>query len=49
MPFLERGGRKARRNTPAQPEEGYGWEKLYQYYQAEGRRETRVARFHNVI
>ena len=38
---------------PAQPEEGYGWEKLYseklcQYYQAEGRLETRVARFHNV-
>jgi GDP-D-mannose 3', 5'-epimerase len=38
---------------PAQPEEGYGWEKLYaekmcQYYDEEGRFPTRVARFHNV-
>lgn len=38
---------------PAEPEEGYGWEKLYaeklcQYYTAEGKVETRVARFHNI-
>jgi GDP-D-mannose 3',5'-epimerase len=38
---------------PADPEEGYGWEKLYseklcQYYREEGRLLTRVARFHNV-
>jgi nucleoside-diphosphate-sugar epimerase len=38
---------------PADPEEGYGWEKLYaeklcQYYTEEGRLETRVARFHNI-
>lgn len=38
---------------PADPEEGYGWEKLYaeklcQYYQEEGRLQTRVARFHNI-
>jgi GDP-D-mannose 3',5'-epimerase len=38
---------------PAQPEEGYGWEKLYaekmcEYYNEEGRIPTRVARFHNV-
>lgn len=38
---------------PADPEEGYGWEKLYaeklcQYYQEEGKLTTRVARFHNV-
>jgi nucleoside-diphosphate-sugar epimerase len=38
---------------PADPEEGYGWEKLYaeklaQYYEQEGRLRTRVARFHNV-
>ncbi len=38
---------------PAEPEEGYGWEKLYaeklcQYYTEEGRLETRVARFHNI-
>ncbi|HWP35177.1 MAG TPA: NAD-dependent epimerase/dehydratase family protein [Thermodesulfobacteriota bacterium] len=38
---------------PAEPEEGYGWEKLYaeklcQYYAEEGRLETRVARFHNI-
>jgi GDP-D-mannose 3',5'-epimerase len=39
---------------PADPEEGYGWEKLYaeklcQYYTEEGRLETRVARFHNIF
>jgi GDP-D-mannose 3', 5'-epimerase len=38
---------------PADPEEGYGWEKLFseklaQYYREEGRVETRVARFHNI-
>jgi GDP-D-mannose 3',5'-epimerase len=38
---------------PAEPEEGYGWEKLYaeklcQYYLEEGKVQTRVARFHNV-
>jgi nucleoside-diphosphate-sugar epimerase len=38
---------------PADPEEGYGWEKLYaeklcQYYADEGKVETRVARFHNI-
>jgi GDP-D-mannose 3', 5'-epimerase len=38
---------------PAEPEEGYGWEKLYaeklcQYYTEEGRLDTRVARFHNI-
>jgi len=38
---------------PADPEEGYGWEKLYaeklcQYYTEEGKLDTRVARFHNV-
>jgi nucleoside-diphosphate-sugar epimerase len=38
---------------PADPEEGYGWEKLYaeklcEYYAAEGKLETRVARFHNI-
>jgi nucleoside-diphosphate-sugar epimerase len=38
---------------PADPEEGYGWEKLFseklcQYYREEGRLDTRVARFHNV-
>jgi nucleoside-diphosphate-sugar epimerase len=38
---------------PADPEEGYGWEKLYaeklcQYYLEEGKLRTRVARFHNV-
>jgi GDP-D-mannose 3', 5'-epimerase len=38
---------------PAEPEEGYGWEKLYaeklcQYYQDEGKLLTRVARFHNI-
>jgi GDP-D-mannose 3', 5'-epimerase len=38
---------------PAQPEEGYGWEKLYseklcEYYTEEGKLDTRVARFHNI-
>jgi GDP-D-mannose 3',5'-epimerase len=38
---------------PADPEEGYGWEKLYaeklcQYYTDEGKLDTRVARFHNI-
>ena len=38
---------------PAEPEEGYGWEKLYaeklcQYYTEEGKLDTRVARFHNI-
>lgn len=38
---------------PADPEEGYGWEKLYaeklcQYYQEEGKITARVARFHNI-
>jgi len=38
---------------PAEPEEGYGWEKLYteklcQYYQEDFDFETRVARFHNI-
>jgi GDP-D-mannose 3', 5'-epimerase len=38
---------------PAEPEEGYGWEKLYaeklcQYYRDEGKLLTTVARFHNV-
>jgi GDP-D-mannose 3', 5'-epimerase len=39
---------------PADPEEGYGWEKLYaeklcQYYTEEGKLRTRVARFHNIF
>jgi GDP-D-mannose 3',5'-epimerase len=38
---------------PADPEEGYGWEKLYaeklcEYYDEEGKIPTRVARFHNI-
>ena len=38
---------------PADPEEGYGWEKLYaeklcQYYREEGKLRTTVARFHNI-
>ena len=38
---------------PADPEEGYGWEKLYseklcQYYTEEGRIRTSTARFHNI-
>ena len=39
---------------PAQPEEGYGWEKLYsekmcEYYRNDYGLETRVARFHNIF
>ncbi|CAF0694387.1 NAD-dependent epimerase/dehydratase family protein [Candidatus Methylacidithermus pantelleriae] len=39
---------------PAEPEEGYGWEKLfseklYQYYGEETELKIRVARFHNVF
>jgi GDP-D-mannose 3',5'-epimerase len=39
---------------PAEPEEGYGWEKLYaeklcQYYTDEGKLRTSVARFHNIF
>jgi GDP-D-mannose 3',5'-epimerase len=38
---------------PADPEEGYGWEKLYaekmcQYYREEGKLATTMARFHNI-
>jgi nucleoside-diphosphate-sugar epimerase len=38
---------------PADPEEGYGWEKLYaeklcQYYREDHHLETRIVRFHNV-
>ena len=38
---------------PADPEEGYGWEKMYaeklcQYYDEEEKIPTRVARFHNI-
>ena len=38
---------------PADPEEGYGWEKLYmeklcQYYFSDYGMQTRIARFHNV-
>jgi nucleoside-diphosphate-sugar epimerase len=38
---------------PADPEPGYGWEKLFaeqlcQYYREEGLLETRIVRFHNV-
>jgi nucleoside-diphosphate-sugar epimerase len=38
---------------PADPEEGYGWEKLFmeklcQYYREDHRLETRIVRFHNV-
>ena len=47
------GGLKEDDAYPADPEEGYGWEKLYaekmcQYYDEENRLATRVARFHNV-
>ncbi len=47
------GGLKEEDAYPAQPEEGYGWEKLYaeklcEYYDEEDRLPTRVARFHNV-
>jgi nucleoside-diphosphate-sugar epimerase len=46
-------GLRERDAYPAEPEEGYGWEKLFserlaQYYREEGRLETRVARFHNI-
>ena len=39
---------------PAQPEEGYGWEKLYsekmcEYYLSDYGLQTRVARFHNIF
>lgn len=39
---------------PADPEEGYGWEKLYmeklcQYFREDYKLETRVVRFHNVF
>lgn len=39
---------------PAEPEDGYGFSKLYmeklcQYYQEAGRLQTRVARYHNVF
>jgi nucleoside-diphosphate-sugar epimerase len=39
--------------SPADPEEGYGWEKLYteklcQYYLEDKGLQTRIARFHNV-
>src|SRR2546429_6298728 len=38
---------------PAEPEPGYGWEKLFaeelcRYYQRDYRFETRIVRFHNV-
>jgi GDP-D-mannose 3',5'-epimerase len=47
------GGLKEEDAYPADPEEGYGWEKLYaeklcQYYEEEGKLPTRVARFHNI-
>jgi nucleoside-diphosphate-sugar epimerase len=49
----EMGGLKEEDAYPAEPEEGYGWEKLYaeklcQYYDEEGKLPTRVARFHNI-
>jgi len=49
----EIGGLKEEDAYPADPEEGYGWEKLYaeklcQYYDEEGKLPTRVARFHNI-
>lgn len=39
---------------PAQPEDGYGWQKLYteelcRYASEEGRLDTRIVRFHNVF
>lgn len=47
------GGLREEDAYPADPEEGYGWEKLYaeklcQYYDEEGKLPTRVARFHNI-
>lgn len=49
----EIGGLREEDAYPADPEEGYGWEKLYaeklcQYYDEEGKLPTRVARFHNI-
>jgi nucleoside-diphosphate-sugar epimerase len=49
----EIAGLKEEDAYPADPEEGYGWEKLYaeklcQYYDEEGKLSTRVARFHNI-
>ena len=49
----EMGGLKEADAYPADPEEGYGWEKLYaeklcQYYDEDGKLPTRVARFHNI-
>lgn len=49
----EMGGLKEEDAYPADPEEGYGWEKLYaeklcQYYDEDGKLPTRVARFHNI-
>ncbi len=47
------GGLREEDAFPAEPEEGYGLEKLYseklcQYYQGEEKLLTRVARFHNI-
>src|ERR687891_440331 len=47
------GGLKEDDAYPAQPEEGYGWEKLYaekmcEYYLEDKGLPTRIARFHNV-
>jgi nucleoside-diphosphate-sugar epimerase len=44
---------KEEKAYPADPEKGYGWEKLYaeelcKYYREEYRLETRIVRFHNV-
>jgi GDP-D-mannose 3', 5'-epimerase len=49
----EVAGLKEEDAYPADPEEGYGWEKLYseklcEYYAADKGLRTRVARFHNV-
>lgn len=40
-------------DTPAKPDEGYGWEKLYselllESYDKDGRIKVRIARFHNI-
>ena len=50
----EVAGLKEEDAYPAQPEEGYGWEKLYsekmcEYYLNDYGLQTRVARFHNVF
>lgn len=50
---MQRGRNKEEHAYPADPEEGYGREKLYaeklcQYYQEDGKMPTRMARFHNV-